>query len=131
MYSNSQIHLVLYTPEFKRNLRQLAKKYRHIKSDIEPSIEALIQGKTPGNIIKGIRYEVLKVRAKNSDAKKGKSSGYRILYYHLNDKITILITIYSKTEQSDITPLEIRRIIANYDTQGSCIKDTLSKSGHT
>ena len=27
---------ISFTPEFKRNLRQLAKKYRHIKSDLQP-----------------------------------------------------------------------------------------------
>ena len=26
---------VVYTPEFKRSLRQLAKKYRHIREDAE------------------------------------------------------------------------------------------------
>jgi mRNA-degrading endonuclease RelE of RelBE toxin-antitoxin system len=29
---------VQFTPEFKRNLRTLAKKYRHIRNDIEPVI---------------------------------------------------------------------------------------------
>ena len=32
---------VEYTPEFKRNLRALAKKYRHIWSDIEPEIRKM------------------------------------------------------------------------------------------
>ena len=32
---------VRFTPEFKRNLRQLAKKYRRIRSDIQPVIDAL------------------------------------------------------------------------------------------
>jgi hypothetical protein len=30
---------VTFTPEFKRNLRQLAKKYRHIKSDLQPILD--------------------------------------------------------------------------------------------
>lgn len=32
---------VEYTPEFKRNLRVLAKKYRRIRSDVQPVIEQL------------------------------------------------------------------------------------------
>ncbi len=32
---------IRYTSEFKRNIRQLAKKYRHIRSDIESVIEQL------------------------------------------------------------------------------------------
>ncbi len=33
-----------YTPEFKRNLRALAKKYRHIRSDIQPVIRQIQSG---------------------------------------------------------------------------------------
>ena len=36
----SPLH-VAFTPEFKRNLRQLAKKYRHIKSDLQPILDQL------------------------------------------------------------------------------------------
>jgi mRNA-degrading endonuclease RelE of RelBE toxin-antitoxin system len=36
MPNNPQAPEIVYTPEFKRNLRQLAKKYRHIKSDVQP-----------------------------------------------------------------------------------------------
>jgi len=111
MPNNLQSAEIVYTLEFKRNLRQLAKKYRHIKSDVQPLIEDLRQGKTPGDQIQHIQYEVFKVRAKNSDAAKGKSGGYRMIYYRPSSGPIVLITIYSKTEQSDITPAEIRRII--------------------
>ncbi len=52
---------VEFTSEFKRNVRQLARKYRRIKAEV------------------------------------------------------VLITIYSKTEQQDITPNEIRAIIVEND----------------
>ncbi len=81
MPSEPQALEVVYTSEFKRNLRQLAKKYRHIKSDLQPIIENLIRGKMPGGRIPGTRFEVFKVRVKNSDAAKGKSGGYRIIYH--------------------------------------------------
>jgi len=32
---------VEFTPEFKRNLRALSKKYRHIRSDVQPVIDRL------------------------------------------------------------------------------------------
>jgi len=119
MPNNPQTTEVVYTLEFKRNLRHLAKKYRHIKSDVQPIIEDLTQGRTPGDQIQGIRYEVFKVRAKSSDAAKGKSGGYRIIYYRPSSGPVMLITIYSKTEQSDITPAEIRRIISDCAIQSS------------
>jgi hypothetical protein len=52
---------VYFTGEFKRNLRQLAKKYRHIKTDIQPLINDLAQGITPGDKIPGVRFDVYKV----------------------------------------------------------------------
>jgi mRNA-degrading endonuclease RelE of RelBE toxin-antitoxin system len=109
---------VAYTPEFKRNLRQLAKKYRRIRSDVQPIINELIQGKKPGDQIPGVRHEVFKARVRNSDTTRGKSGGYRVIYYRSGNGPTVLVTIYSKTEQSDITPAEIRRIILEYEAGG-------------
>lgn len=102
---------VRFTPEFKRNLRQLAKKYRHIRSDIQPLIDALIAGERPGDQIPGIGLLVYKVRVRNSDAQRGRRGGYRMIYYQPNDLSIVLITLYSKTEQQDIEPREIRAIL--------------------
>lgn len=71
---------VFFTGEFKRNLRQLAKKYRHIKADIQPILTALDSGETPGDRIPGVPVAIYKVRARNSDRARGKSGGYRIIY---------------------------------------------------
>jgi mRNA-degrading endonuclease RelE of RelBE toxin-antitoxin system len=71
---------VRFTPEFKRNLRQLAKKYRHIRSDIQPVVDTLMAGELPGDKIPGIGFPVYKVRIRNSDASRGKSGGYRMIY---------------------------------------------------
>lgn len=106
---------VVFTPEFKRNLRQLAKKYQRIKVDVQPLLDALTQGQTPGDQITGVHYTVFKVRIKNSDSRK--SGGYRIIYQRVNEQLIVLITVYSKTEQTDITPEEIRQIILDYDSQ--------------
>jgi mRNA-degrading endonuclease RelE of RelBE toxin-antitoxin system len=72
---------VRFTPEFKRNLRQLAKKYRRIRADIQPVIDTLVQGALPGDQIPGVGVAVYKARIRNSDAQRGKSGGYRIIYY--------------------------------------------------
>jgi addiction module RelE/StbE family toxin len=106
---------VRFTPEFKRNLRQLAKKYHHIKSDLQPILDQLASGSKPGDQVPQVRYEVFKVRAKNSDARKGKSGGYRLIYYVKSDSEVILVTVYSKTEQADIAPEDIRRVILDWE----------------
>ena len=58
---------VEYTPEFKRNLRMLAKKYRHICADMQPVIDQLQAGEVIGDQIPKTRHSIFKVRVKNSE----------------------------------------------------------------
>ena len=52
---------VEYIPEFKRNLRALAKKYRHIRSDVQPVIDQLRAGEVIGDQVPRTRYTIFKV----------------------------------------------------------------------
>lgn len=72
---------ILLTQYFKKNLTQLAKRYRSIRKDLEPLIECLKLGEILGEQISGSNYQVFKVRLKNSNIQKGKSAGYRVIYY--------------------------------------------------
>jgi mRNA-degrading endonuclease RelE of RelBE toxin-antitoxin system len=49
-----------------------------------------------GDQIPGVGYSVFKVRIKNSNNQKGKSGGYRFIYYLKTDTQILLITIYSQ-----------------------------------
>ena len=109
---------VEYTPEFKRNLRGLAKKYRHIRFDIQPIMEQLQRGEMIGNQITGIHHTIFKVRIRNRDIHKGKSSGYRLIYHLRTATNIVLITIYSKLEQGDISADRIRYIIKEFELGG-------------
>jgi mRNA-degrading endonuclease RelE of RelBE toxin-antitoxin system len=100
---------------FSRNLRALAKKYRSIRNDIEPVIEELEQGELPGDQIPGVGYTVFKLRVRNSDTQKGKSGGYRLIYYVKTATGIILLTVYAKSEQIDIGVDDLRSIIAEYE----------------
>ena len=106
---------VKYTPEFKRNLRLLAKKYRHIRSDIQPIIEEIQNGNFLGDQVIDTGYVIFKVRIRNTDISKGKRSGYRFIYYLKRLKEVIFITIYSKKEQSDIAARKILKILKEYE----------------
>ena len=53
---------VEFTPEFKRNLRALAKKYRHIRSDVQPVIDQLRAGEVIGEQVPRTHYIIFKVR---------------------------------------------------------------------
>ncbi len=102
---------VNYSDAFKRQVRRLARKYRSIRADLQPLINQLEAGEVPGDQIQGIGHTIYKVRVKNSDASRGKSGGYRVIYYLHTAESILLVTIYSKTEQSDIKAAELVEII--------------------
>ncbi len=125
--SNESDHLVQIdlTPEYKRNLRELSKKYRQIRLDTQPVIEQIQAGNFIGDRIpgRGEDYIILKVRLKNSNIQKGKSAGYRLIYQVESPSVVLLLTIYSKSvkrsypegNRTDISLNEIRSIIAEFD----------------
>ena len=101
---------VSYSESFQRQLKRLCRKYHCIHTDVQPVIAQLEAGETPGDPIRGVGHAVYKVRVRNTDAQRGKSGGYRIIYYVQQDAI-LLVTIYSKIDQSDIEVNDILQII--------------------
>lgn len=96
---------------FLRELRRLAKKYPAVLKQFEKLAEQLKADERPGDKIPHVGRDVYKVRLANPSAKRGKSGGFRVIYYvQLVDSV-LMVTIYSKTEQIDISPEEIRRIV--------------------
>ena len=111
---SNEAPILSYTSEFKRSLRQLAKRYRQVKNDVTPLLQALAKGGTLGERIQGVNGTLYKVRLKNTDSRKGKRGGYRVIYYLQNEQHIILLTIYSKQEQSDISSGELRQLLDKY-----------------
>ena len=60
--------------------------------------------------------KIIKVRMANSDTKKGKSNGYRMLYYAIKENsIVYLLSIYYKKEDGKIpTNEEIIQLVKKY-----------------
>lgn len=101
---------------FDDNLRRLARKYPRVLDEVERLIDVLESDERPGDKIPRVKRDVYKVRLKNPSAGKGKRGGFRVVYYvKVHDHI-YLLTIYSKTDQTDISPEEIRRIIDLIDS---------------
>jgi mRNA-degrading endonuclease RelE of RelBE toxin-antitoxin system len=119
MSSNPPVQ-VRVSDRFASEVRQLAKRYRRIRIDIQPMINQLESGELPGDQIPGMNYTLFKVRVKNSDIQKGKSGGYRIIYYLKAEAQILLVTIYSKSDQADIVADEIREIITRAEAQFNC-----------
>lgn len=117
MTSEPPLIQVEVTAEFQRNLRILVKKYRNIRNDIQPIIRQLQLGELPGDRITGVGHTIFKLRVKNSDIQKGKSGGYRFIYYVKATTKIILITIYSKSDREDISAEEIQQILNEFKQQ--------------
>src|SRR6476646_6845489 len=104
------------TSEFQQSLRKLAKRYRNIRSDIQPLIEEIHTGNLPGDRLTNIGkdYVVFKARIQNRDIQKGKSAGYRLLYQLESPSSVLLLTIYSKSDRDDISATEVRAILDEF-----------------
>ena len=102
---------VRFTRPFKRRFKALEKRYRQIKTDIQPIINELLSGNFIGNRISGIDAIVFKVRAKNSDVPTGKSGGYRIIYQVVSPECVLLLLIYAKSDRVDVSLDEIEAAI--------------------
>ena len=82
--------MIFFARRFKQDVRELSKKYRHIRSDLQTTLEEISQGNVIGNQISGVGYPVFKVRIKNSDIDKGKSGGYRLIYYIQSPEVILV-----------------------------------------
>lgn len=86
-------------------------------------IEQLQAGEILGDRIAGVKYQVFKVRLKHTNIQKGKSGGYRVIYYLKTDEAIILATIYSKSDLSDVSNETIIEAIAQYEQEVSLEDD--------
>jgi mRNA-degrading endonuclease RelE of RelBE toxin-antitoxin system len=118
MQNNSSFVHIDLTPEYKRNLKELAKKYRNIRSDTQSVITELQKGNFLGDRLSGFgeNYFIYKVRVKNSNLQKGKSAGYRLIYCVESPNSVLLLTIYSKSEREDIGVNEINFILYEFES---------------
>jgi mRNA-degrading endonuclease RelE of RelBE toxin-antitoxin system len=117
MQNNSSFVNIDLTPEYKRNLKELAKKYRNIRSDTQSVITELQKGNFLGDRLSGFgeNYFIYKIRVKNSNIQKGKSAGYRLIYCVESPTSVLLLTIYSKSEQEDISVQAINSILDEFE----------------
>lgn len=99
--------------EVEKQIKRLKRKYPAVTSEVRQLVIQLENDERPGDKIPDVGYEVYKVRLPNPSAERGKSGGFRVIYYvQLADQI-ILVSVYSKTEQTDMSPDSIREALEN------------------
>jgi len=87
---------VVLTPDFKKELKHIAKKHRHILNDVQKLIAQLaVNPKIGSDLGQGI----YKLRIAISGTSKGKSGGARVItYLKIQKETIILVDIYLKSE---------------------------------
>ncbi len=106
---------VRYLKVFDRRLDRLERKYPRTSHEVRGLVHLLIQDERPGQLIPRIGYTVYKVRLPNRAAQRGKSGGFRVIYYAQFSERVTLLTIYSKTDDTDISAAEIRQLALEAD----------------
>lgn len=87
---------VVLTSGFKRNLKKIAKKHRHILKDISMLIEEIAENPYSGT---DLGQDVYKIRLSVTGTFKGKSGGARVItYVKITNETVILAEIYLKSE---------------------------------
>ncbi|KYC45086.1 MAG: hypothetical protein APG12_00234 [Candidatus Methanofastidiosum methylothiophilum] len=94
-------------PEFEKDITKLSKKYKNLKKDLDTALKVLqveptneSRSKRISGLGENVVAPIYKLRKFYSEDFKGKgsSSGFRLIYAFINDKI-ILIEIYHKNKQ--------------------------------
>ena len=99
---------ILYSDNFKKSAKRLAKHYKSFKKDLQHFISSLDDNSKQG--VK-LAHGLYKVRLKNSDNNKGKSAGYRIITYSIMEDEIFLVDIYSKSQMENLAEEAIDFIV--------------------
>ncbi len=104
---------IVPTPEFIKQVKRLAKTYRQIANDLESLKKQLVKNPKIGTELGG---KCFKIRVANSSIPTGKSGGFRVVTYFIDNNDTIrLLLIYSKTEKENISDKELEEVLKNND----------------
>lgn len=97
--------IIIATPEFKKSVKKLAKRYKQISKDLKSLEKELTQNRQAGV---DLGDNCFKIRLQNSSIPTGKSGGFRVIYFFKQQENIYLLEIYSK---SDLNNIEDKRLV--------------------
>ncbi len=97
--------MIIVTPEFKKSVKKLAKRYKQISKDLKILEEELTKNSKAGV---ELGDNCFKIRLQNSSIPTGKSGGFRVIYFFKQEENIYLLEIYSK---SDLNNIEDKRLV--------------------
>ena len=104
--------LVKTLPKFEDRLEALEDKYHNAINQAEKFTKRLEMGERPGNVVPGVGAAVYKAQVRNPAVRGGAPKGYRIIYYVIMQNQIYLLTMYSKSQQKDISTAELKQLVA-------------------
>jgi len=100
---------VIVTRRFEKEIKRLAKKFPSLKNEFVRLITEVAQNPITGTFIGNNCY---KIRLAISSKGIGKRGGARVItYLYIETETVYLLTIYDKSEKSDLKPNELKEMI--------------------
>ncbi len=91
---------IISLESFKKDVKKLYKKNKKLPQDLKTLNKTLLENPKVGIELSSKLY---KMRLENSSSNSGKSRGFRVIYYYLDEEENLyLIKIYSKTKIENI-----------------------------
>jgi hypothetical protein len=100
------------TNNFKKEAKNLIKKYPSLRTEIAELGKELVESPTTGTLLGN---DVYKIRLAIASKNKGKSGGARVISFVKNiDETVFLLSIYNKGEKDTISDKEIGKLLEGY-----------------
>ncbi len=94
---------------FVKDIKKLKKRYKNISDDLKVLQNKLLQNPQSGIKLSNNCY---KIRVANSSVPTGKSGGFRVIYYYIdNNGVIYLMSIYSKSDLQNLSDDKILQIL--------------------
>ena len=104
---------ILSIPPFDKQLKRLAKKYPSLKTEYATLVEELEDNPTKGT---SLGNNCFKIRLAIASKGSGKSGGARVITHtYIENEIVYLLSIYDKSEQSDISDKELKELLSEIE----------------
>ncbi len=102
---------IVYTDNFEREIKQLAKKYHSLKNDLSELIELLEENPNQGV---ALGNDCFKIRLAIKSKGKGKSGSSRVItHLHIAGNTVYLLSIFDKSSKETISDKELSILLNN------------------
>ena len=102
---------IISLDSFSKEVKKLSKKYKLLSTDLKELLKILKENPKAGIELGSNCY---KIRLSNSSIPTGKSGGFRVIYYYIDNKNNLyLMSMYSKTELENISDEKLLNILKN------------------